>query len=77
MDNIDFNDYQQRYGIHIRQHFFNELLALQPYVKAGLLELDTEYMQITAKGRLFVRAISMEFDQYLRQATNATYSKLI
>lgn len=74
---IDFDDYQQRYGLNIRQHFVNELVALQPYVEAGLLELDTEQMQITAKGRLFVRAISMEFDEYLRQATNATYSKLI
>lgn len=74
---IRFDDYQQRYGLNIRQHFVNELVALQPYVEAGLLELDTEQMQITAKGRLFVRAISMEFDQYLRQATNATYSKLI
>lgn len=74
---VDFDDYQQRYGLNIRQHFVNELVALQPYVEAGLLELDTEQMQITAKGRLFVRAISMEFDQYLRQATNATYSKLI
>lgn len=74
---IDFHDYYQRYGIQLTQRFADELAALRPYVEADLLELDADHMQVTAKGRLFVRAISMEFDQYLRQSTTATYSKLI
>lgn len=74
---IDFVTFNQRYGIDMRQYFSAEILSLQPYINAGLLHIDDEHIQVTPKGRLFVRAISMEFDAYLRQATQATYSRLI
>lgn len=74
---VDFVTFNHRYGIDMRQYFSTEIKALQPYVNAGLVHVDEEHIQVTAKGRLFVRAISMEFDVYLRQATQATYSRLI
>lgn len=74
---IDFHSLSQRYDIDARRYFATELEALAPYKEAGLVLVDTDHMQITAKGRLFVRAISMEFDGYLRQQTAASYSRLI
>lgn len=74
---VHFSTFNARYQIDIQQYFAAELAALQPYVEAGLIEITNRHIHVTAKGRLFVRAISMEFDKYLRQATNATYSRLI
>lgn len=74
---VDFVLFNQRYGIDMAAYFATEIQALAPYVQAGLVHVDNEHIQVTAKGRLFVRAISMEFDRYLRQATSATYSRLI
>lgn len=74
---VDFALFNQRYGIDMAAYFATEIQALAPYVQAGLVHVDNEHIQVTAKGRLFVRAISMEFDRYLRQATSATYSRLI
>lgn len=74
---VHFSTFSQRYGIEVQQYFSSEITALQPYVEAGLVQLTETHIQVTAKGRLFVRAISMEFDRYLRQATDATYSRLI
>ena len=74
---VSYQDFEQRYGIQFHTEFAAELAALRPYAEAGLVELDSSHLQITAKGRLFVRAISMEFDQHLHKATQASYSKLI
>lgn len=74
---VSFEHIKQRYGVEFESYFTAEIAALQPYVEAGLLQVSEAVMQVTAKGRLFVRAISMEFDHYLQQATSATYSRLI
>ena len=74
---VDISQCNQRYKIDFIHYFKKELEALQPYVHAGLILIDDLRLQITAKGRLFVRAISMEFDAHLRQKSAATYSRLI
>jgi len=74
---VDFAQMNRRYQIDMASYFSAEINALAPYAAAGLLEVDEEHIQVTAAGRLFVRAISMEFDAYLRQTTSATYSRLI
>lgn len=74
---VDFSLLSQRYGVDVAAYFAAELNALSPYQAAGLVQADTEHIQVTAKGRLFVRAISMEFDSYLHQQTTASYSRLI
>ena len=74
---VDFSTLSQQYGVNAKEYFSVELNALKPYAAAGLLNLDADHIQVTEQGRLFVRAISMEFDRYLRQTTTATYSRLI
>jgi oxygen-independent coproporphyrinogen-3 oxidase len=66
------------YLIDIKRYFAEELAALAEYAHSGLVEIDDEWITVTPRGRLVVRAICMVFDRYLRQAeTRARYSKVI
>lgn len=53
--------------IDFRSYFAEEIRSLQPLVDDGLLEIDGDWIMVTASGRLVVRAICMVFDRYLRQ----------
>jgi oxygen-independent coproporphyrinogen-3 oxidase len=74
---LDFDRINRVHGIDFAQYFSHELARLQPYEEAGLLKTDAHGISVTAKGRLFVRAIGMVFDRYLGQPTASSYSKLI
>lgn len=74
---LDFDDIEQAHGIDFRSYFEDELGRLRPYGDAGLIEIQDRRLTVTAKGRLFVRAIGMAFDAHLRQPTTSTYSRLI
>jgi len=64
--------------IDFRPYFADELKALRPLADDGLVELGPDWIVVTPKGRLLVRAIAMVFDRYLRQARErAAYSKVI
>ena len=66
------------YLIDFRRYFGPELRQLEEYEDMGLVELDDEWISVTPRGRLVVRAICMVFDQYLRAAQQrARYSKVI
>jgi oxygen-independent coproporphyrinogen-3 oxidase len=66
------------YLIDFKRYFAEELAALAEYAHSGLVEIDDEWITVTPRGRLVVRAICMVFDRYLRQAeTRARYSKVI
>jgi oxygen-independent coproporphyrinogen III oxidase len=68
---------ERQYGINFLHYFEAELAALEQYRKVGLLDIASDSLCITSRGRFFVRAISMVFDRYLTQPTQSTYSKLI
>src|SRR5690625_2664736 len=74
---VSFAALEQRYRIDFKAHFADELRALEPFEAKGFVRCSDEQIEVTLKGRLFVRAISMIFDQYLSQRTQATYSKII
>lgn len=64
---IDFEDY-----------FADELDDLRRFSEDGLVEIDDEWISVTPRGRLLIRAICMVFDRYLRtQRRAASYSKVI
>lgn len=64
--------------IDFRSYFATELRELEEYRALGLVEIEEEWITITPRGRLVVRAICMVFDQYLRNAEQrARYSKVI
>ena len=64
--------------LDFRSYFSNELNDLRRLAAEGLVELAPDWIVVTPKGRLLVRAICMVFDRYLRQRRErATYSKVI
>ncbi|TBW27987.1 oxygen-independent coproporphyrinogen III oxidase [Gramella sp. KN1008] len=56
---------------YTRQEFFEELpdvlVRLKEMQKDGLIEIDTNYVKITKKGRPFVRNVCMAFDRRLQR----------
>lgn len=64
---IDFNEY-----------FATELSELKLFEDEGLVENTPEWVTVTAKGKLLVRAVAMTFDKYLRADQRARrYSKIV
>jgi oxygen-independent coproporphyrinogen-3 oxidase len=54
--------------IDFRTYFAAEIRALGPWVEAGMVEVDDEWIAVTPPGRRYLRAISACFDRYLRES---------
>jgi len=64
--------------IDFGNYFRTELEDLAPFVDAGLVIIDDEWISVTERGRHLVRAICMVFDRYLREGRlRASYSKVM
>ena len=64
--------------IDFRGYFADELQDLQRLAGDGLVELQPDWIVVTPKGRLLVRAVCMVFDRYLRaQRRRTSYSRVI
>jgi len=75
---LSFRAIEIAHLIDFRRYFATELRELEEYRAMGLVEIEEEWITITPRGRLMVRAICMVFDQYLRNAEQrARYSKVI
>lgn len=71
-------DIEQRHGIAFADYFAPEIDALRPLADDGLVELEPDVIRVTAKGRLLVRTVAMQFDRHLRETTEERrYSKVI
>ena len=59
-------------------YFARELEELGLLAEDGLVELDHDWIHVTPRGRLLVRAVCMVFDRYLRETTQrARYSRVM
>ncbi|MGE0873219.1 MAG: oxygen-independent coproporphyrinogen III oxidase [Burkholderiales bacterium] len=66
------------YLIDFRAYFAPELAELRVLADEGLVELTPEWIVVTPRGRLLVRAVCMVFDRYLRERRERVgYSKVI
>jgi oxygen-independent coproporphyrinogen-3 oxidase len=66
------------YLVDFRTAFAAELEDLRRLADDGLVELTPEWIVVTPRGRLLVRAVCMVFDRYLRaRERRAAYSKVI
>ena len=74
---VDFAAINKAHGINFGLYFAEELAQLKLYEVAELIKVDAHSIQVTPKGRMFVRAVAMVFDKYLMRQTSAKYSKLI
>ncbi len=66
------------YLIDFKRYFAEELVLLKTFERDALVTMDEQWITVTPKGRLLVRAIGMVFDRYLRQGEeHARFSKVI
>lgn len=65
------------YMIKFDEYFRTELAALKQFEDEGLAENSAEWVSVTPRGKLLVRAIAMQFDRYLRSdERQRRYSKI-
>ena len=66
------------YLVDFDTYFAQEMKDLQKLVDDGLVELEGDWILVTAKGRLLVRQVCMVFDKYLRATVQrGTYSRVM
>lgn len=64
--------------IRFDEYFRRELASMTPFVEAGLVQHDAEWLSVTPNGKLLVRAVAMNFDRYLSQDQRARqYSRIL
>ncbi len=64
--------------IDFDSYFAPEIARLAQLRDEGLLDMDAEWITVTATGRLLVRAVCMVFDRYLAQSNaRAQYSRVL
>ena len=74
---LDKKAIEEEFGINFNETFAYELKKLQAYAKHELVELSDDKIVVSAKGKIFVRAVAMQFDRYLRESDRAGgYSKI-
>jgi oxygen-independent coproporphyrinogen-3 oxidase len=70
--------FNSTYQIDFDSYFATELNELREYEREGLLEISSQSIKVTPKGRMLIRNICMVFDKYLRtRQQHALYSKVI
>lgn len=75
---LDYETFNQAFGINFTQHFEEELASLSNYIEDGLVQLSDNGILVTPKGGLLIRNICMAFDEYLtRPQHSVRYSKVI
>ncbi len=68
---------EDAFGIDFDEVFGFEWSKMRPYVKHELVELYDDRLVVSAKGKIFVRAVAMQFDRYLRESSRAGgYSRI-
>ncbi|HSQ10249.1 MAG TPA: oxygen-independent coproporphyrinogen III oxidase, partial [Burkholderiaceae bacterium] len=66
------------YLIKFDDYFKTEIAELKLFEDEGLVENTPEWITVTPKGKLLVRAVAMTFDRYLRADHRARrYSKIV
>jgi oxygen-independent coproporphyrinogen-3 oxidase len=69
-DRLCFDDFDSKHGVDFRSYFSAELEKLAPLEQDGLISVDSNAIEITARGRLLLRNIAMVFDRYIDDSKN-------
>ena len=69
-DRLCFDDFDSKHNIDFRSYFSAELEKLVPLEQDGLISVDSDAIEITARGRLLLRNIAMVFDRYIDDSKN-------
>ena len=71
---VDIDEVAKKYG-KTTQDFSAEFTKLEPYLQAGIIEINASKISVVSKYRMAVRAICTAFDQYMTHTANQ-YSKV-
>ena len=74
---LDYAAMSQKLDINFAQHFEKELAALAPFEADGLVKRNSNGLEVTDAGRLFIRNIAMCFDNTLSPAGERKHSRTI
>jgi oxygen-independent coproporphyrinogen III oxidase len=75
---LQFESIEPSFLIDFKTYFASELDKLQSMVSDGLVEVESNAIQVTSLGWYFVRGVAMLFDRYLQTDQNrARFSKII
>lgn len=66
-----YREFERHYEFVFRNYFADALKRLEPLAEDGLIEWTETGFRATAEGLLFLRAIAMKFDAYLKPAGGA------
>ncbi|MBJ3816043.1 oxygen-independent coproporphyrinogen III oxidase [Shimwellia pseudoproteus] len=64
---LSYGDIERQWGLEFSTYFADDLALLTPLAADGLVEMDTQGIRVTGRGRLLIRNICMCFDIYLRR----------
>jgi oxygen-independent coproporphyrinogen-3 oxidase len=69
---------EETYLIEFRKYFAREMEALDILREHGLVEFDDQWITVTPRGRIMVRAVAMTFDRHLQHdRERQRFSKII
>jgi oxygen-independent coproporphyrinogen-3 oxidase len=74
---LDYAAMSQRLGINFASHFERELESLSNFEADGLVRRSETGLEVTDKGRLFIRNIAMCFDNTLAPSSERKHSRTI
>ena len=72
---LDYRHFERDYEFSFKTYFRTELERLQPLVDDGLMVWNDHGFEVTAEGLMFVRAIAMAFDAYIKRENNSSSSR--
>ena len=75
---LDFSWIEEQYPVDTRVHFATALGALEEMAADGLVEIDDTGIEVTSRGRFFLRNLCMPFDSYLGSTSDGPkYSRTV
>jgi oxygen-independent coproporphyrinogen-3 oxidase len=74
---LDVKEIERKFVLDFREYFSVERRALEVMRHDGLIEIGSDTIHVTPKGRLLIRNLCMVFDTYLRERTAPRFSRAI
>jgi len=75
---VEFESIEVAHLVDMRRYFATEFEALAPLAEMGLVDIESNAIEVTPLGWYFVRAVAMVFDRNLRaDAARERFSRVI
>ncbi len=71
---VDINSTELRFDCYFSEYFAQELAALKFMEKDGLVQVGSDKIRVTERGRMMLRNICMPFDRYLKDSSGGQVS---